>query len=54
MTDNVLDDLVQLGVEPHRIIAVNSGDQIRALPEVDRVLLAPLDPFVVTVAKPHF
>jgi hypothetical protein len=41
MGDNLLDDPGQIGVHPHRIIAVDAGDEVGALPDVDTVLVTP-------------
>jgi hypothetical protein len=53
VTDDILDNFMQLGVKTHWIVAMDSGDQIGALAEVGGVFLTPLDPFVVLIAQLH-
>ena len=49
----VLDDFVhrsaQVSIHLHRIVTVNSGNQIRTFPQIRPVFLAPFDPFVILV-----
>ena len=53
MGDNLLDDPGQIGVHPHRIIAMDAGDEVGALPDVDTVLFTPLDPLVIGISRLH-
>ncbi len=50
MADHVLNAIALFTVEPYRVNAVDAGDQIGTLAEVGVALIAPLDPFVITVA----
>ncbi len=53
MGDNVLDDSGEIRVHPHGIIAMNTGDKVRAFSDVGSVLVAPFHPFVVGVSRLH-
>jgi len=44
-----LDDFAEFAIEPDRIIAVNSGNQVRALSKISLVLFAPLHPLMILI-----
>ena len=47
MIEHFLNNFAQVRKEPQRIVAVDSGDDVRALPEIDLIFVAPLDPLVI-------
>src|SRR6185436_6011617 len=51
--DDVLDDIMELYIEFHRIISMDPRDQIGTLTEVGSILLAPFDPLQVSITRLH-
>src|SRR5262245_56387426 len=51
--DDILDDLMELRIELHRVVSMDSRNQIRTLAEISRILLAPFDPLQVSIALLH-
>jgi hypothetical protein len=53
MGDNFLDDPSQIRVHTDWIIAVDAGDQVGALPDVDTVFVTPFNPLVIGISRLH-
>lgn len=53
VADHVLDDLVEIRIDFHGVIAVNPRDQVRTLAKVGCILLAPFDPLMISIAQLH-
>jgi hypothetical protein len=51
VTDDVLDDIVKLYVEPHRVVAMDPRDEIGTFAEEGGILLAPFDPPEVPITS---
>ena len=49
MIYDILNNLAKLTIKGDRIITMYASDEIRALPNVDMILIAPLHPFVVFI-----
>lgn len=49
VSDDLFDNLAQFTVQFHRIIAMDAGDQVRALADVHLILFTPFNPFMVLV-----
>jgi hypothetical protein len=54
VADDLVDYLAEFGIKPNRVVTVNPGDQVGALADVDLILRAPLNPFVVLITFLHF
>ena len=53
MIYDILHDLAKLTIESDRIVTMYSGNEIRALANVQLILITPLHPFVVFVEISH-
>lgn len=53
MGDDVLKDFTQLAVNLRGIFSVNPRDQVRTLPDVYLIFLAPFHPFMIPIARLH-
>src|SRR5205085_10746689 len=53
MTNNILNHIAQFSIQPYRIIAMNSGNQIGALADVRLIFFTPLNPFMILIALFH-
>jgi len=54
MLNNLLYHLAQISINPEGIITVNPRNEVRAFPQVDLILFAPLHPLVICVTFLHF
>ena len=54
MLNNILHHLAQITVDLERIITVDARNKVWAFSKVDLILFAPLDPFVIFIARLHF
>ena len=53
IADHLLNDDAKLAIKSDGIIAMYSGDEIRALTDIDLIFLAPIHPFVIFIAVFH-
>jgi len=51
ITNYVLNYIAQFAVDRHWIIAVDSRNQIRTLPNISLVFVAPFNPFMILIAR---
>jgi hypothetical protein len=54
VADHVLNNSAQLSIKRNGIIAMDSGDKVRASTDIDLIFLAPIYPFVIFVEFFHF
>ncbi len=53
MVNDVFNNFTQFAVELNGVLAMNAGNQIRALANIDLISLTPLYPFVVPITLFH-
>jgi hypothetical protein len=53
VANHFIDDFTQFAIQSHGIIAMNAGHKIGAFPNIGLVLVTPLNPFMVLVARSH-
>jgi len=53
MCHNLLNHLTKFGIQANGIIPMDPSDEIRTFPQINLILLTPLDPLMVLVADLH-
>jgi len=53
VTDHILDDLMKILIQLHRVVPMDPCDQIGTLPNIGLILLTPFNPMRISIDQLH-